>query len=222
MRFDVVLAHLPFSIEKWAHGVAEADQFGRFRRGVPPRTKGDYAFILHMVETINPATGRMAAVVPHGVLFRSAGEGLIRKKLIEENLLDAVIGLPEKMFYTTNIPAAMLIFRRRKTDDTVLFIDASRDFQEGKNQNLLRPQDLERVLSTYRARVPVENYASLASREEMAANQYNLNISRYVDPYGKKEEIDLRILSEEREKLHMELAALEVEMDECLDELDHE
>jgi type I restriction enzyme M protein len=222
MRFDIVLAHLPFSVEKWALGAAEADRFGRFRHGVPPRTKSDYAFILHMIQTIKPATGRMAAIVPHGVLFRGAGEGLIRKKLIEENLLDAVIGLPEKLFYTTNIPAAMLIFRHGKSDDTVLFIDASRDFQEGKNQNLLRPQDLERVLSTYRARVPVDEYASLASREQLASNHYNLNIPRYVDPFGKKEEVDLRMLRGEREKLTLELVSLGMRMDECLTELGHE
>jgi type I restriction enzyme M protein len=136
-HFDIVVANPPFSLEKWGFEGAEADKFSRFRRGLPPRTKGDYAFILHMVETMKPGTGRMAVVVPHGVLFRGAAEGRIRQKLIEENLLDVVIGLPEKLFYGTGIPAAVLVFRKNKADDKVLFIDASRDFEAGKNQNVL-------------------------------------------------------------------------------------
>ncbi|HTH10799.1 MAG TPA: class I SAM-dependent DNA methyltransferase, partial [Acidovorax sp.] len=125
-HFDIVVANPPFSLEKWGFEGADADKFSRFRRGVPPRTKGDYAFILHMIETMKPGTGRMAVVVPHGVLFRGAAEGRIRQKLIEENLLDVVIGLPEKLFYGTSIPAAVLVFRKNKTDEKVLFIDASR------------------------------------------------------------------------------------------------
>ena len=149
------MANPPFSLEKWGFEGAEADKFSRFRRGLPPRTKGDYAFILHMVETMKPGTGRMAVVVPHGVLFRGAAEGRIRQKLIEENLLDVVIGLPEKLFYGTGIPAAVLVFRKHKADDKVLFIDASRDFEAGKNQNLLREADLQRILATCRARQTV-------------------------------------------------------------------
>ena len=137
-HFDVVVANPPFSLEKWGFESAAADKYKRFRRGVPPRTKADYAFILHMIETMKPGTGRMAVVVPHGVLFRGAAEGRIRKQLVDENLLDIVIGLPEKLFYGTGIPAAVLVFRKKKHDDKVLFIDASRDYQDGKNQNLLR------------------------------------------------------------------------------------
>jgi type I restriction enzyme M protein len=125
-HFDIVVANPPFSLEKWGFEGADADKFSRFRRGLPPRTKGDYAFILHMVETMKPGTGRMAVVVPHGVLFRGAAEGRIRQKLIEENLLDVVIGLPEKLFYGTGIPAAVLVFRKNKSDEKVLFIDATR------------------------------------------------------------------------------------------------
>lgn len=147
-HFDIVVANPPFSLEKWGHEGADTDKFSRFRRGVPPRTKGDYAFILHMVETMKPGTGRMAVVVPHGVLFRGAAEGRIRQRLIEENLLDIVIGLPEKLFYGTGIPAAVLVLRKNKSDDKVLFIDASRDFEAGKNQNFLRETDLQRILDT--------------------------------------------------------------------------
>ncbi|MBC7604610.1 MAG: type I restriction-modification system subunit M, partial [Ramlibacter sp.] len=148
-HFDVVVANPPFSLEKWGHESAENDKHSRFRRGLPPRTKGDYAFILHMVETMKPATGRMAVVVPHGVLFRGAAEGRIRQKLIEENLLDTVIGLPEKLFYGTGIPAAVLVLRKNKKDDQVLFIDASRDYEAGKNQNYLREADMQRILDTF-------------------------------------------------------------------------
>ncbi|CAE6894526.1 COG0286 Type I restriction-modification system methyltransferase subunit [Vibrio sp. B1ASS3] len=138
LHFDVVTANPPFSLDKWGHEYAESDHFGRFRRGVPPKTKGDYAFISHMIETLKPETGRMGVVVPHGVLFRASGEGKIRQQLIEENLLDAVIGLPEKLFFGTGIPAAILIFKKKKDTKDVMFIDASREFKSGKNQNVLR------------------------------------------------------------------------------------
>ncbi len=221
-HFDIVVANPPFSLEQWGVESAERDQHSRFRRGLPPRTKGDYAFILHMVETMKPGSGRMAVVVPHGVLFRGAAEGRIRRQLIEENLLDTVIGLPEKLFYGTGIPAAILVFRKRKADDKVLFIDASRDFESGKNQNLLRPQDLERALATARARQSVEKYAYLASPAEIAENEFNLNIPRYVDTFEEQEEIDLVAVRREREQLKAELAQLEVKMAGYLKELGYE
>lgn len=221
-HFDIVVANPPFSLEKWGHEGAENDKFSRFRRGVPPRTKGDYAFILHMVETMKPATGRMAVVVPHGVLFRGAAEGRIRQKLIEENLLDAVIGLPEKLFYGTGIPAAVLVFRKRKTDDSVLFIDASRDYEDGKNQNYLREADLQRILDTYLARTDAAKYAHVATPAEIAGNDYNLNIPRYVDTFEEEEEIDLAAVRREREALKKELAVLEEKMAGYLRELGYE
>ena len=221
-HFDIVVANPPFSLEKWGFEGAEADKFSRFRRGLPPRTKGDYAFILHMVETMKPGTGRMAVVVPHGVLFRGAAEGRIRQKLIEENLLDVVIGLPEKLFYGTGIPAAVLIFRKTKTDDKVLFIDASRDFEAGKNQNVLREADLQRILDTAAARQPVARYAYLATPAEIAENDFNLNIPRYVDTFEEEAEIDLMAVRREREQLKAELARLEAQMDVYLKELGYE
>lgn len=221
-HFDIVVANPPFSLEKWGQEGAEADPYKRFRRGVPPRTKGDYAFILHMIEVMKPATGRMAVVVPHGVLFRGAAEGKIRQKLIDENLLDVVIGLPEKLFYGTGIPAAVLVFRKHKRDDKVLFIDASRDYQDGKNQNLLREQELQKILATCAARADVDKYAHLAGREEIAENDYNLNIPRYVDTFEEEEEIDLIAVRAERQKLKAELAALEERMANYLKELGYE
>lgn len=221
-HFDIVVANPPFSLEKWGHEGADADPFSRFRRGVPPRTKGDYAFILHMIETMKPRSGRMAVVVPHGVLFRGAAEGRIRKQLIDENLLDVVIGLPEKLFYGTGIPAAVLVFRKKKADDKVLFIDASRDYQDGKNQNFLREVDLQRIFDTVQARQNVDKYAYVASPAEIAANDYNLNIPRYVDTFEKEEEIDLMAVRREREQLKAELARLEEQMAGYLKELGYE
>lgn len=221
-HFDIVVANPPFSLEKWGHEGADTDKFSRFRRGVPPRTKGDYAFILHMVETMKPRTGRMAVVVPHGVLFRGAAEGRLRKQLIDENLLDIVIGLPEKLFYGTGIPAAILVFRKKKGDDKVLFIDASRDYEDGKNQNYLRDADLQRILDTAKARANVDKYAYLASPSEIAENDYNLNIPRYVDTFEEEEEIDLMAVRKERLELKAELARLEEQMAGYLKELGYE
>lgn len=222
MLFDIVTANPPFSLDKWGHDEAEHDKFGRFRRGLPPKTKGDYAFILHMIETLKPKTGRMGVVVPHGVLFRGSLEGKIRQQLIEENLLDAVIGLPEKLFYGTGIPAAILIFKKQKTDRCVLFIDASREFKAGKNQNLLTEDNIAKVVETYRTRVNVDKYAYLATLEEIQENDYNLNIPRYVDTFEEEEEIDLMAVRAEREQLKLQLTQLEQQMSVYLKELGYE
>lgn len=219
MLFDIVTANPPFSLDKWGHDTAENDKFDRFRRGVPPKTKGDYAFISHMIETLKPVTGRMGVVVPHGVLFRGSSEGKIREKLINENLLDAVIGLPEKLFYGTGIPAAILIFKKQKSDDSVLFIDASREFKSGKNQNNLTEENIAKVVKTYRARKSVDKYAYLATLQEVKDNDYNLNIPRYVDTFEEEEEIDLVAVRAEREQLKTQLAELEVQMEKYLEEL---
>ena len=218
-HFDVVVANPPFSLEKWGVETAENDRFGRFRRGVPPKTKGDYAFILHMIETLKPRSGRMAVVVPHGVLFRGSSEGRIRRKLIEENLLDAVIGLPEKLFFGTGIPAAILVFRKQKADDKVLFIDASRDFEPGTNQNRLGEAQVATIVQAFQAGETVDKYAYLATAAEIAQNDFNLNIPRYVDTFEEEEEIDLMAVRAERLKLKAELADLEGRMESYLEEL---
>lgn len=218
MLFDIVTANPPFSLDKWGHDEAEHDKFSRFRRGVPPKTKGDYAFILHMIETLKPQ-GRMGVVVPHGVLFRGSSEGKIRKQLIDENLLDAVIGLPEKLFYGTGIPAAILIFNKDKSDTSTLFIDASREFKPGKNQNLLTDDHIAKIVETYRNNTSVDKYAYVASLEEIKENDYNLNIPRYVDTFEEEEEIDLMAVRAEREQLKAQLSRLEDEMQGYLAEL---
>lgn len=219
LKFDIVTANPPFSLDKWGYEEAGQDRFQRFSRGLPPKTKGDYAFISHMIETLKDDTGRMGVVVPHGVLFRGAAEGKIRQKLIEENLLDAVIGLPEKLFYGTGIPAAILIFRKDKTDDSVLFIDASQEFKAGKNQNTLTSENIAKIHRTYQARQAVEKYAYLANFAELKENDFNLNIPRYVDTFEAEEKIDLQAVRTERLALQKELAELEEKMAGYLKEL---
>lgn len=219
LRFDVVTANPPFSLSKWGHEDATDDPHGRYHRGVPPKTKGDYAFITHMIETLKNDTGRMGVVVPHGVLFRASSEGKIRQQLIEENLLDTVIGLPEKLFFGTGIPAAILLFKKNKTDNTVLFIDASNEFKSGKNQNQLTEDNIAKVIETYKARESVDKYAYLASFDEIKENDFNLNIPRYVDTFEEEAEIDLVAVLTERLELKAELESLETEMAGFLKEL---
>jgi type I restriction enzyme M protein len=180
-----------------------------------------------MIETLKPAGkdstgGRMGVVVPHGVLFRGSSEGKIRKQLIEENKLEAVIGLPEKLFYGTGIPAAVLIFKAQKETNTVLFIDASREFKSGKNQNLLTEENINKIVETYRTRESVDKYAYVATLDEIGENDFNLNIPRYVDTFEEEEEIDLMAVRAERKKLQKELNELEVEMEKYLAELGYQ
>ena len=226
MRFDVVVANPPFSLDKWGAEHAEADRFNRFWRGVPPKSKGDYAFITHMIETALPQSGRVAVVVPHGVLFRGGAEGRIRQKLIEDNLLDAVIGLPANLFPTTSIPVAILVFDRarekggeREGCRDVLFIDASREFQAAKTQNALLDSQLDKIVATHAARRDVDKYAHVAPLSEIAENDYNLNIPRYVDTFEEEEEIDVAAVEQEIERLEAELVEVRARMKQYLKEL---
>ena len=219
LLFDVVAASLPFSLNKWAYDKAEHDNYGRFHRGLPPKSKGIYAFILHMLATLKPNTGRMGVVVPHGVLFRGLSEGKIRKKLIEENLLDAVIGLPVKLFYGSSIPVAILVFKMAKNDDSVLLIDASREFKAGKYHNVLSDENITKILVTYRNRASRDQYAYLSSLEEIKENDYNLNIPLYVNFFEEKEQIDLMTELAERKHLMAQLTELEIKMAKYMDKL---
>ncbi len=226
MRFNVVVANPPFSLDKWGAEHAEHDRFNRFWRGVPPKSKGDYAFISHMIEIALPQEGRVAVVVPHGVLFRGGAEGRIRRKLIEDNLLDAVIGLPANLFPTTSIPVAVLVFDRarekggtREACKDVLFIDASRDYQAGKNQNTLQEAHLQKILDACTARKRADKYAHVASFEEITENDFNLNIPRYVDTFEEEAEIDIAAVEKEIEQLEAELAEVRAKMKRYLKEL---
>lgn len=218
MKFEVVVANPPFSLDKWGQDEAGADHYDRFHRGVPPKSKGDYAFISHMIETITETSGRVGVVVPHGVLFRGSSEGKIRKQLIEENLLDAVVGLPANLFYGTGIPAAILVFRKQKPDKSVLFIDASREYDDAKTQNRLAEEHIEKIVATYTARENVDKYAYVAEFDEIKENDFNLNIPRYVDTFEEEEEIDIRAVQEEIDELDAELAQVQDQMQGYLKE----
>ena len=219
MKFNVVVANPPFSLDKWGADVAGHDPHGRFWRGIPPKSKGDYAFITHMIETALADDGRIGVIVPHGVLFRGGSEGLIRQKFIEENLLEAVIGLPTNLFFGTGIPTAILIFHKGKKTTDVLFIDASRDYADEKKQTRLRPEDIEKIVATATKFKSVPKYAHRAKRSEIEENEFNLNIPRYVDTAEAEEEIDIAGLQVEIDGLEVQLAETRAEMRKCLAEL---
>ena len=226
MKFNCVVANPPSSLDKWGAENAESDQYNRFWRGVPPKGKGDWAFISHMIETALEKEGRVAVVVPHGVLFRGAAEGRIRQKMIEENLLDAVIGLPGNLFPTTNIPVAILVFDRsrekgghRESCREVLFVDASREFVSGKNQNTLSEEQVEKIMRVYNEGREIEKYAHVASFNEIQENDFNLNIPRYVDTFEEEEEINIDAVQTEIDKLEQELAEVRLKMAEKLKEI---
>ena len=227
MKFNVVVANPPFSLDKWGQDEAENDHFNRFWRGIPPKSKGDYAFISHMIEAALEKEGCVAVVAPHGVLFRGGAEGRIRRRLIEDNLLDAVIGLPANLFPTTGIPVAILVFdRSREKGGTsekrrdVVFIDASREYQSGKNQNTLTEEHIQKIVTTYQARKEVEKYAHVATFEEIEENDFNLNIPRYVDTFEEEEEIDIDAVQAEIEQLEKELAEVRIKMAAKLAEIE--
>ena len=218
MKFDIVVANPPFSLDKWGHENAEADRFKRFFRGIPPKSKGDYAFIQHMIETTAPG-GKVGVIVPHGVLFRGSAEQKIRRQLIEENLLEAVIGLPTNLFYGTGIPAAILVFNKAKTTENIVFIDASKNYEDGKRQNKLRPQDIEEIIEAFKGFKTIEKFSSVVTPNEVVENDYNLNIPRYVDTFEDEEPVDIEAVQEQIEQLETELVEVRAEMKEHLKEL---
>ena len=219
MKFDVVVANPPFSLDKWGHDTAADDVYKRFTRGVPPKTKGDYAFILHMIDSAVEGSGKVGVIVPHGVLFRGSSERTIRENLIRENLLEAVIGLPSNLFFGTGIPAAILLFNKGKKHKDVLFIDASKDFEPGKKQNKLRTPHLEKVMNAFNTFNSIEKYAHRATFEEIESNDFNLNIPRYVDTFEAEEVVDLKQVQEEIETLETNLTKVKAEINNYLKEL---
>ena len=228
MKFNVVVANPPFSLDKWGADEAESDRYNRYWRGVPPKSKADWAFISHMVEAALEKEGRVAVVVPHGVLFRGAAEGRIRQKMIEDNLLDAVIGLPGNLFPSTNIPVAILVFDRSRekgganeTRKDILFVDASGkdNYEPGKNQNTLSVAHIQRIVDACKKRKDEEKYAHIATFEEIKENGFNLNIPRYVDTFEDDEEIDIQVVQKDIERLESELVQIRGKMDGLLKEL---
>lgn len=245
MKFQCIVANPPFSLDKWDSGFLsgagtdekgrkekmspELDPFRRFDWGIPPTSKGDYAFVMHMLHSLDDATGRMGIILPHGVLFRGASEGRIRRTIIEQfNFLDAVIGLPANLFYGAGIPACILIFRKdRGANDKVLFVDASGDgnYEKGKNQNILRECDVEHIVDTYNrykadfSFTGEEKYSHVATIAEIAENDFNLNIPRYVDTFEEEPLVDIEEVQKNIASIEAELAEVQARMAAYMKEL---
>jgi type I restriction enzyme M protein len=219
MKFDIVVANPPFSLDKWGQDQAEHDRFNRYHRGLPPKSKADYAFISHMIEAALEDGGKVGVIVPHGVLFRGGAEGKIREKLIKENLLDAVIGLPANLFFGTGIPAAILLFEKGRRLRDVVFVDASREFEDQKKQARLRKEDIAKIVKTVLGRLDVTKYSHVATQAEIAENDFNLNIPRYVDTFEPEPEVDISALQNQIVKLEDDLAQTRKRMDGILKEL---
>lgn len=242
LTFDAIVANMPFSKDKWAAGFnpggeavgkgkkqfkmeATLDKYHRFDWGVPPASKGDWAFLLHMIASAS-VKGRIAAVAPHGVLFRGASEGRIRQRVIEENLLDAVIGLPENLFYGTPIPACILVFKKDRSENNVLFIDATGKDENGnlrykkdKRQNVLEEKNVSDIVNAYFERKDIDKFSHVATIEEIEENGYNLNIPRYVDTFEEEELVDIEEVQSNIARLKGEIAEAEKQLEEYLREL---
>ncbi|MBA7606997.1 Type I restriction enzyme EcoKI M protein [subsurface metagenome] len=221
MLFDRVIANPPFSLKDWGIEAAPDDGYGRFRYGIPPKTKGDYAFIQHMIATINDK-GIVGVVMPHGVLFRGASEGKIRKALLEEDFFETIIGLAPNLFYGTPIPATILIFNRnkpKKRRDKVLFINAVKYYEAGKNQNKLRDEDIEKIAKAFEEYKDIKRFSRVVTLEEIRENDYNLNISRYIDITEPEPRIDVRETLRKLHRLERKRDEAERKMNECLKEL---
>ncbi|AXP79730.1 MULTISPECIES: type I restriction-modification system subunit M [unclassified Mariniflexile] len=220
MPFEAIVANPPFSANWSANPLfLNDDRFSQYGK-LAPASKADFAFVQHMIYHL-AENGTMAIVLPHGVLFRGAAELHIRKYLIEQkNYLDAVIGLPANIFYGTSIPTCILVFKKCKEDpDHILFIDASKEFEKVKNQNMLRDNHITKIVETYRNRTVIEKYSHLASLKEVAENDYNLNIPRYVDTFEPEEEIDIHSVMQEIKSLEAKRAELDKEIDVYFKEL---
>ncbi|MFC0322641.1 type I restriction-modification system subunit M [Gallibacterium melopsittaci] len=210
-RFDAVVANPPYSANWDNHERKLKDaRFAEYGK-LAPKSKADFAFILHSLYHLNE-TGTAAIVLPHGVLFRGAAEGHIRKILIEKNYIDAVIGLPANLFFGTSIPTCILVLKKNRKTRDILFIDASRDFEKGKNQNHLKPEHIEAIVKAYQDRQSVEKFAHLAEKQEIENNDFNLNIPRYVDTFEAEEEINIDEVLAQINADKAEIATLEAEI----------
>ena len=221
MEFDIVIANPPFSLKNWGYEEAQHDPYRRFRFGIPPKGYGDYAFVQHMIATLNPK-GRVGVVLPHGVLFRGGAEGKIRKGILEEDFLEAVIGLPSNLFFGASIPACLFIVNKNKPTERkgkVFFLYGANDYLEGKNQNKLRKEDIEKIVNAYRGYRSVEKYCRPVSLDEIRANDYNLNITRYIDITEEEEPIDVQDVINQLKELKEGRSGVEEKMNLFLKEL---
>ncbi|PCI24258.1 type I restriction-modification system subunit M [Candidatus Peregrinibacteria bacterium] len=219
-RFEAIVANPPFSSQWSANQLFMSDdRFSQYGK-LAPKSKADFAFIQHMIYQLDD-NGTMAVVMPHGVLFRGAAEGHIRKYLIENrNYLDAVIGLPSNIFFGTSIPTSILVFKKcRKNDESILFIDASNDFEKNKNQNRLRDEDIEKIINTYKSREEIEKYSYNAPLKEIAENDFNLNIPRYIDTFEEEEIIDIDAVAQEIQEIDKDMESIDKEIAGFCEEL---
>ncbi|KFN90593.1 type I restriction-modification system, DNA-methyltransferase subunit M [Tetragenococcus muriaticus PMC-11-5] len=217
-NFDSVLMNPPYSA-KWSadKGFLDDPRFSMY--GVlAPKSKADFAFLLHGYYHLKDS-GVMAIVLPHGVLFRGGAEGKIRKELLENGSIDAVIGLPANIFYNTSIPTTIIVLRKDRDNEDVLFIDASNEFTKGKNQNVLEDKHIDKILETYKKREVVDKFSHAANYDEIDENDFNLNIPRYVDTFEEEEPIDMAALSKEIIDLDKEIEKSEAEISSMIDEL---
>ncbi len=224
MEFDIVIANPPFSLKNWGYEEAQHDPYRRFRFGIPPKGYGDYAFVQHMIATLN-RKGRAGVVLPHGVLFRGGAEGKIRKGILEEDLLEAVIGLPSNLFFGASIPACLFIVNKSKPKvrkGKVFFLYGANDYLEGKNQNKLRRKDIEKVVNAYREYSVIEKYCRPVSLDEIRGNDYNLNITRYIDITEEEEPIDVQDVLNQLKNLNKERSDVKKKMNRYLEELGFE
>ena len=219
--FDSVLMNPPYSA-KWSADDTFLDdsRFNRYGK-LAPKTKADFAFLLHGFYHLKDS-GTMAIVLPHGILFRGAAEGIIRKKLLEDGSIDAVIGLPGNMFFGTSIPTTIVILKKNRETRDILFIDASKDFTKEKNQNKLSTEHINRIVETYKKREAVEKYAYVASFDEIKANDFNLNIPRYVDTFEEEEQIDLATIGSELKAVREKKKELEANIYEMISSLQYD
>ena len=221
MKFRVQVANPPYSAN-WSADMKfmEDERFNEYGK-LAPKSKADFAFVQHMVHHMDE-DGRAVVLLPHGVLFRGAAEETIRKYLIEKlNVLDAVIGLPANLFFGTGIPVCVLVLKRERSgnSDNILFIDASREYEAGKNQNILRESDIDKIVEIYEKRVDVDKYAHVATMDEIKENGFNLNIPRYVDTFEPEPEIDLNEVAAEIRRLQAEIKGIDAELKPFFDEL---
>lgn len=220
--FDIVVANPPYSIKDWEWEIFKTNKYGRLEGyDVPPEKNADFAFVLHIIKSMN-INGRAGIILPHGVLFRSGAEGRIREQILKNDLVEAIIGLPSKLFYGTGIPVVILILNKNKPENKkgkVLIINAEKDFLEGKNQNSLRPQDISKIVKAYNDYSDIEKYARVVDLKEIAENDYNLNISQYIDSSEQEEIIDVKKVLKELEVLEKEKEEINKKVSNFLKEL---
>ena len=222
-KFDICVTNFPYSIKEWAHEIFATNKYGRLEGyDMPPTSNADYAFILHILKSLN-SNGRAGVVCPHGVLFRGGSEGRIREQMIKNDVIDTIISLPSKLFYGTGIPAAIIIFNKNKPENRknkILFIDAEKDYLEGKNQNTLRKQDVDKIVNAYDEYKNIEKYVQVVDVKEInEENEYNLNVRRYIDSSEEEEKIDVAVVWQELKKLEKEREEIDKKVENYIKEL---